>query len=688
MTHRARHRRASARDASSWNAASLARVLATCLACARACASVEASNGFGSSRHLLAASKYFRGDDVPLFANKVGPFHNPSEVRARARLGRRCATREGRDYSDAALTVGLRENARAKTRRRERASARIRGLTATRDARSRRSLSLVRAQTYKYYDYPFCQTPGGAKRARGDLGDVLGGDRLARLPHEIAFRVDVEDQTLCTQFLERKEVDKFRRAVKNDYYFQMTFDDLPIWGFIGKVEKILRAGATPQNRYFLFTHVHFEISYNEDRVIEINLSTDPLKTIDITADEEMSVRFSYSVQWKPTSIEFKDRMDKYSRYSFLPEHMEIHWFSIINSCVTVLLMMGFLASILLRVLKKDFVKFAQDEEMLESHEESGWKYVHGDVFRFPRGRSLFAAIIGTGTQLLFLVVFVFVLAAIGAFYPYSTGAVTAACLIVYSLTAGIAGYVSALTYRQMGGENWVRNVLLTCVLFCGPLGLLFAFLNTIAIAYRSTAALPFGTIVLIVFVWAIVTIPLTIVGGIVGKNTKTDFNAPTRTTKYPREIPELPWYRSTIPQMCVASFLPFTAIYIELFYIFASVWGHKVYTIYSVLFVVFVILILVTAFTTISLTYFQLTAEDHEWWWRSLLCGGSTGISIFAYAVYYFHVRSDMTGFMQSAYYFGYMSVICYGWFLALGTVGHKASLTFVRHIYGAIKCD
>ena len=117
-------------------------------------------------------------------------------------------------------------------------------------------------------------------------------------------------------------------------------------------------------------------------------------------------------------------------------------------------------------------------------------------------------------------------------------------------------------------------------------------------------------------------------------------------------------------------------------------WGHKVYTIYSVLFVVFVILILVTAFTTISLTYFQLTAEDHEWWWRSLLCGGSTGISIFAYAVYYFHMRSDMTGFMQSAYYFGYMSVICYGWFLALGTVGHKASLTFVRHIYGAIKCD
>jgi len=70
-------------------------------------------------------------------------------------------------------------------------------------------------------------------------------------------------------------------------------------------------------------------------------------------------------------------------------------------------------------------------------------------------------------------------------------------------------------------------------------------------------------------------------------------------------------------QMCMAGFLPFSAIYIELYYIFASVWGHKIYTIYSILFIVFLILIVVTAFITIALTYFQLAIEDHEWWWRS-----------------------------------------------------------------------
>lgn len=245
-------------------------------------------------------------------------------------------------------------------------------------------------------------------------------------------------------------------------------------------------------------------------------------------------------------------------------------------------------------------------------------------------------------------------------------------LQLYALTAGIAGYVSANTYRQMGGENWVRNVLLTTALYCGPLLCVFSFLNTVAIAYRSTAALPFGTIVIMTIIWALVTFPLTVLGGIAGKNSTTEFYAPCRTNKYPREVPALPWYRGTLPQMCMAGFLPFSAIYIELYYIFASVWGHKVYTIYSILFIVFIILVIVTAFITIALTYFQLAVEDHHWWWRSYFCGGSTGVFVLAYCFYYFHLRSDMRGFMQTSFFFGYMFMICYGFFLMLGTVGER----------------
>ena len=47
--------------------------------------------------------------------------------------------------------------------------------------------------------------------------------------------------------------------------------------------------------------------------------------------------------------------------------MQIHWFSIINSCVTVLLLTGFLATILMRVLKNDFIKYTRDDEAGEIH---------------------------------------------------------------------------------------------------------------------------------------------------------------------------------------------------------------------------------------------------------------------------------------------------------------------------------
>eukprot|EP00850_Spirogloea_muscicola_P016381 SM000132S26896 [mRNA] locus=s132:243228:245868:- [translate_table: standard] len=183
-------------------------------------------------------------------------------------------------------------------------------------------------------------------------------------------------------------------------------------------------------------------------------------------------------------------------------------------------------------------------------------------------------------------------------------------------------------------------------------------------------------------------IEIGVLGGIAGKNSKSEFGAPCRTNKYPREIPTLPWYRQAIPQMAMAGFLPFSAIYIELYYIFASVWGHKIYTIYSILFIVFIILIIVTAFITIALTYFQLAIEDHEWWWRSVLCGGSTGFFIYGYCFYYYYARSDVRGFMQTSFFFGYMACVCYGFFLMLGSVGYRASLLFVRHIYRAIKCE
>mmetsp|Transcript_337 Transcript_337/g.782 ORF Transcript_337/g.782 Transcript_337/m.782 type:complete len:475 (+) Transcript_337:100-1524(+) len=474
----------------------------------------------------------------------------------------------------------------------------------------------------------------------------------------------------------------------------MMLDELPIWGYVGEIET-KPAGDThgaETAHHLLFTHLDFSIAFNGPHIIEVNVSADPLKRIDLDSGTR-DVEFSYSVRWLKSSVPHEERMNRYSQYSFLPQSFEIHWLSIINSFVLVLLLTGFLSIILMRVLKNDFTRYASADDDDDDEEETGWKLLHGDVFRLPPLLSVFCAYVGTGAQLFSFIVFLLILAVMNTFYPGNRGAMYTAAIVLYALTAGTAGFVSAHLYCRLKGTEggqWAWNLVLSGTLFPAPLFLMFCFLNTVAIAYNSQTALPFGTIVVIICIWALVTLPLTVMGGIIGRNLAKgkDLCAPCRTNKIPREIPPIPWYRQGPCQVFMAGFLPFSAIYIELHYIFASVWGHKLYTLYGILFIAFGMLIIVTSFITVALTYFQLAIEDHRWWWRSLFSGGSTGFFVYAYCFFYYFERSGMFGFMQTSFFFGYMLLAAYAAFIMLGTVGFVSSLCFVLKIYRAIKSD
>lgn len=174
-------------------------------------------------------------------------------------------------------------------------------------------------------------------------------------PYTLDFKKEKDSEVVCRKKLTKEEVARFRDAVKKDYYFQMYYDDLPIWGFIGKVDKEGKTDPS-EYKYFLYKHIQFDVQYNKDRVIEISARMDPHSVVDLTEDKEVEAEFMYTVKWKESDTPFDKRMEKYSQSSSLPHHLEIHWFSIINSCVTVLLLTGFLATILMRVLKNDFMK--------------------------------------------------------------------------------------------------------------------------------------------------------------------------------------------------------------------------------------------------------------------------------------------------------------------------------------------
>jgi transmembrane 9 superfamily protein 1 len=72
--------------------------------------------------------------------------------------------------------------------------------------------------------------------------------------------------------------------------------------------------------------------------------------------------------------------------------------------------------------------------------------------------------------------------------------------------------------------------------------------------------LPATTIIILGLVWITIGYPLTIVGGILGKNNSQSFDEPCRTKNICREIPPIPWYRSYLSHMLIGGFLPFSAI--------------------------------------------------------------------------------------------------------------------------------
>jgi hypothetical protein len=71
-------------------------------------------------------------------------------------------------------------------------------------------------------------------------------------------------------------------------------------------------------------------------------------------------------------------------------------------------------------------RYAKDDGDMESlerdlNEETGWKLVHGDVFRPPAHRMLLSAAVGTGIQLVMLGLFVILLTIMGTFYEVRNG---------------------------------------------------------------------------------------------------------------------------------------------------------------------------------------------------------------------------------------------------------------------------
>eukprot|EP00005_Dracoamoeba_jomungandri_P002214 CAMPEP_0174256802 /NCGR_PEP_ID=MMETSP0439-20130205/5994_1 /TAXON_ID=0 /ORGANISM="Stereomyxa ramosa, Strain Chinc5" /LENGTH=258 /DNA_ID=CAMNT_0015339575 /DNA_START=55 /DNA_END=828 /DNA_ORIENTATION=+ len=216
------------------------------------------------------------------------------------------------------------------------------------------------SEVYRYYSLPLCAPPKSERQThRGfKLGEQLEGDRISHALYELNFKVN-EEKILCKRTFHQQEKDQLRLAIEQYYYFELFCDDLPIHGFIGHKEG---------DNYYLFSHVQFNILHNDKQVISVNVSSAVHKLVELRNDgEDQTVEFTYSVKWTPTTIPYERR--HYLSTSFFKSEMEIHWLSIVNSFVLVLLLSGFLAIIILRILKSDYTRYNSEDP---DEEDYGW----------------------------------------------------------------------------------------------------------------------------------------------------------------------------------------------------------------------------------------------------------------------------------------------------------------------------
>jgi hypothetical protein len=116
----------------------------------------------------------------------------------------------------------------------------------------------------------------GAVKHRQRLGESIVGDRRETSPYEISYGDSVEWRLLCKKHLRPEDIEKFKEAIHNNYFFEMFVEDLPMWGYIGDVvDEGLDLGIeSTESKTYLFTHLHFLLGFNKNQIVAAKVTTD------------------------------------------------------------------------------------------------------------------------------------------------------------------------------------------------------------------------------------------------------------------------------------------------------------------------------------------------------------------------------------------------------------------------------
>jgi transmembrane 9 superfamily member 2/4 len=574
------------------------------------------------------------------------------------------------------------------------------------ESRHDEQIHAVVAYDYYHPAFRFCRPEKGPEWVRESLGSIIFGDRIRTSPFELFMGKNETCKAVCqSKDFDERSAKFVNSRIEEAYNVNLLVDGLPAAelqedpitherfsspGFpLGKVQedgsKILynhwdilidyhKAGlrGTQYRVVGVLVNPH---SYSGSRFVdgkaECALSSGPLS---IKENGETPVTYTYSVYWRPSATAWATRWDKYLHVV----DPKIHWFSLINSTVFVIFLVGMVSSILVRALRKDIARYSRlDNINLDDlsgtsaaeddiQEDSGWKLVHGDVFRSPRHSLLLSVLLGNGAQLFCMAGVTLLFAMLGFLSPSNRGFLTTVGLLLYTIFGFVGGYVSSRSYKTFGGENWKVNIAATPALVPGIVFGIFFLLNLFVWGKGSSGAVPLSTMLAIIAIWFLISVPLSVAGSWFGFR-QPAFEPPTRINQIPRQIPPVSRSLQLWPSILMTGIPPFFSIFVELYFIMTSLWTSKIYYMFGFLFICYGLMVLTSACTTIMLVYFLLCAEDYRWQWRAFAGAGMTGGYVFLNALGFWATRISFGGLTGAVLYVGYSALIGFMVFLLSG---------------------
>lgn len=561
---------------------------------------------------------------------------------------------------------------------------------------------------FDYYNpvFHFCRPEPEPTYVSESLGSIIFGDRIMTSPFELLMGKNESCKAACgpVTFDDGSAI-FVNQKIREEYNLNWLVDGLPAGQLLE--DEItgtefysqgfdLGWGEPDSNPVELNNHYDIIIDYHqfqpgEYRVVGVIVqpSSRGSSSVDsngnancgetgapmvLSETGETRVAWTYGVYWIESPTAWATRWDKYL-HVFDPK---IHWFSLVNSAIIVIFLSLTVISVLIRALRKDIARYnrldsinlddlsgtAIDDEGVQ--EDSGWKLVHGDVFRTPKHPLMLSVFLGNGAQLFIMVGFTIAFALLGFLSPSNRGSLGTIMILLYTVFGFVGGYVSARVYKSFGGEKWKMNIALTPVLVPGIVFATFFLLNLFLWAKNSSGAVPFTTMLVILSIWFLISLPLSFAGSWIGFK-QQPISPPVRTNQIPRQIPPSNNYLRPIPSMLLVGILPFGAIFVELYFIMSSIWFSKVYYMFGFLFLCYGLMIITCAAVTVLFVYYLLCSENYHWHWRAFMTAGASAIYVFLNAMAYWLTKLQLGGFAGGVLYLGYSALISFLFFILTG---------------------